>query len=102
MIASVVVTVIVLVRAARGTRRPWDAAMFVLAPVLVLSRLINWDLMAVALSTAALLAWARRRPVLAGVLIGLGMATKLYPLFLLGPIPSCACELVAAWSSARC
>ena len=84
MIASAVVTVIVMVRLLG--RRPWDAAMFVLAPVLILSGLINWDLLAVALTTGALLAWARRRPVLAGVLIGLGMATKLYPLFLLGPI----------------
>jgi uncharacterized membrane protein len=84
MIASAVVTVIMLVRLLG--RRPWDAAMFALAPVLILSGLINWDLLAVALTTGALLAWARRRPVLAGVLIGLGMATKLYPLFLLGPI----------------
>jgi uncharacterized membrane protein len=84
MIASAMVTVIVLVRLLG--RRPWDAAMFVLAPTLILSGLINWDLIAVALTTGALLAWARRRPVLAGVLIGLGAATKLYPLFLLGPI----------------
>ena len=33
---------------------------------------------------AALWAWATGRPVLTGVLIGLGAATKLYPLFLLG------------------
>src|ERR1700724_2273473 len=33
-----------------------------------------------------LLAWARRRPVLAGVLIGLGAAAKLYPLLFLGPM----------------
>ena len=50
MIASAVVTVIVLVRLLG--RRPWDAAMFALAPVLILSGLINWDLLAVALTTA--------------------------------------------------
>jgi uncharacterized membrane protein len=33
-----------------------------------------------------LLAWARRKPVLAGVLIGLGVAAKLYPALLLLPI----------------
>ena len=33
-----------------------------------------------------MLAWSRRRPGLAGVLLGLGMAAKLYPLFLLGPL----------------
>jgi uncharacterized membrane protein len=31
-------------------------------------------------------AWARGRPVLTGVMIGLGTATKLYPLFLLGAV----------------
>jgi uncharacterized membrane protein len=33
-----------------------------------------------------MLAWARRRPVLAGALIGLGVAAKLYPLLLLVPL----------------
>ncbi len=65
-------------------RRPWDAAAFALSPALLLTGLINWDLLAVVLVAAALWAWSRDRPVLTGVLIGLGTATKLYPLFLLG------------------
>lgn len=64
--------------------RPWDAAAFAVSPTLALTGLINWDLIAVALVAGALWAWARRRPVLTGILIGLGVATKLYPLFLLG------------------
>lgn len=67
-------------------RRPWDAAGFAVAPALVLNALVNWDLYAVALVAAALWAWSRDRPVLTGVLIGLGAATKLYPLFLLGGV----------------
>lgn len=67
-------------------RRPWDAALFALAPGLALSAVINWDLLAVALATLALLAWARRRPVVAGALIGLATATKLYPVLLLVPL----------------
>jgi uncharacterized membrane protein len=67
-------------------RRPWDAALFALSPALLLTGLVNWDLLAVALVAAALWAWARDRPVLTGVLIGLGTATKLYPLFLLGGV----------------
>jgi uncharacterized membrane protein len=66
--------------------RPWDAALFAVAPALLLTGLINWDLLAVALLALAVLAWSRQRPVLAGVLIGLGTAAKLYPLFLLGPL----------------
>jgi uncharacterized membrane protein len=66
--------------------RPWDAMLFAASPALVLAGLINWDLLAVALVAGALWAWSRDRPVLAGVLIGLGTATKLYPLFLLGAL----------------
>jgi uncharacterized membrane protein len=69
-----------------NTRRPWDAAAFALSPALLLTGLVNWDLLAVVLVAGALWAWARERPVLAGVLIGLGTAVKLYPLFLLGGI----------------
>ena len=64
--------------------RPWDAAAFALSPTLILTGLINWDLIAVALVAGALWSWSRDRPVLTGVLIGLGTAAKLYPLFLLG------------------
>lgn len=67
-------------------RRPWDAAIFALSPALALSGLVNWDLLAVGLVAAALWAWSRDRPVATGILIGLGTATKLFPLFLLGGI----------------
>jgi uncharacterized membrane protein len=67
-------------------RRPWDAALFAASPVLVLAGLVNWDLLAVAAVAGALWAWSRGRPVLSGVMIGLGTATKLYPLFLLGAL----------------
>ncbi|HEX2073891.1 MAG TPA: glycosyltransferase 87 family protein [Geodermatophilus sp.] len=65
-------------------RRPWDAAMVGLSPLLFVHAFTNWDLFAVALAGLGLWAWARRRPLLAGVLIGLGIAAKFYPLLLLG------------------
>jgi len=65
-------------------RRPWDAAMVGLSPLLFVHVFTNWDVFAVALATLGLWAWARRRPVLAGVLLGLGIAAKLYPALLLG------------------
>jgi uncharacterized membrane protein len=64
-------------------RRPWDAAMVGLSPLLFVHAFTNWDLFAVALASLGLWAWARRHPVLAGVLIGLGTAAKLYPVLLL-------------------
>jgi uncharacterized membrane protein len=65
-------------------RRPWDALPFALSPALLATGLVNWDLLAVACVAGALWAWARGRPLLAGVFVGLGTASKLYPLFLLG------------------
>ena len=65
-------------------RRPWDAAFFALSPALLLDGLINWDLVAVVCVAGALWAHARDRPGLTGVMVGLGTAMKLYPLFLLG------------------
>ena len=67
-------------------RRPWDAAIFALSPVLLVTTTVNWDFLAIGLAVLGLLAWARRHPVLAGVLLGLGGAAKLWPLFILGPM----------------
>ena len=67
-------------------RRPWDAAIVAVSPMLALTAMINWDVLALVFVAGTLWAWARGRPVLAGVMIGLGTATKLYPLFLLGGV----------------
>ena len=67
-------------------RRPWDAAMVALAPGMILASTVNWDMWAVAATSLALLAWARRYPVLAGLLLGLGASFKFYPALLLGPM----------------
>ncbi len=67
-------------------RRPYDAAIFALSPLLIFHAFSNWDLLAMAFASCALWAWAREKPVAAGVLIGLGTAAKLYPVFLLVPV----------------
>jgi uncharacterized membrane protein len=67
-------------------RRPWDALLVALSPVVALAGFINWDLLAVALTAASLAAWSRRRPLAAGALLGLAAAAKFYPLLLLGPV----------------
>jgi uncharacterized membrane protein len=66
--------------------RPWDGMMLAASPCVAAAALINWDMLPVALTALAMLAWAGRRPGLAGLLLGLGVAAKLYPLFLLGPL----------------
>jgi len=67
-------------------RRVWDAALVAASPILIFQIFTNFDALATALAIGGLLAWARRRPTLAGVLIGLGVAAKLYPALLLGPL----------------
>ena len=78
-----------------GRERVWDAAMFALAPGLLLHAYTNWDLAAVAFAMVGLWMWSRRSPVLAGVFLGIGIATKLYPVLLLLAL------LMLCWRSAR-
>jgi uncharacterized membrane protein len=67
-------------------RRPWDAAMLALAPALFVTATVNWDLFAIGLTAMFMLAWARRWPWVAGMMLGLAVAAKFYPLFLAGPL----------------
>ncbi len=67
-------------------RRIWDAALVAGSPILIFQAFTNFDALATALATGGMLAWARRRPVLAGVLLGLGVSAKLYPVLLLVPL----------------
>ncbi len=63
-----------------------QALMVALSPALILSAFINWDLIALALTALGIAAWAARRGVWAGVLLGLGVAAKFYPLVVFGPL----------------
>ncbi|WAC91597.1 glycosyltransferase family 87 protein [Mycobacterium sp. Aquia_213] len=67
-------------------RRIWDAALVAGSPLLIFQIFTNFDALATGFAMAGLLSWARRKPVLAGVLIGLGAAAKMYPLLFLGPM----------------
>jgi uncharacterized membrane protein len=89
---NVVLLALCAVVAAVATARtvPWPAVgrrvRRARRPGIIVAGTINWDLVAVALTSLALWAWARERVVLAGMLIGLGAAAKFYPLLLLGPL----------------
>lgn len=102
--------VVVVATTATVRHRPWDAAPVAFAAPLGLTAAINWDLLAVALVSLALLAWSRRHPVTAGVLLGMAAATKPYAALLLVPLllvsaragrlrqaGSAALAAVAAW-----
>jgi uncharacterized membrane protein len=76
-------------------RRRWDAAIVALSPLLIVHAFTNWDLFAIALAGAAMVAWQDRRPGLAGVLLGLGTAAKLYPALFFVPL------LALCWRSRK-
>jgi uncharacterized membrane protein len=69
-----------------GPSRRWTALLVAFSPALILSAFINWDLVAMGLMMMSLAAWASRRTVLAGILLGLAVATKFYPLVVLWPL----------------
>ncbi|MCV7420639.1 DUF2029 domain-containing protein [Mycobacterium yunnanensis] len=67
-------------------RRIWDAALVAGSPLVIFQIFTNFDALATACAAGAMLAWSRRRPAVAGALIGIGVALKLYPLLLLVPL----------------
>ncbi len=92
MVCAVVIAVCVT---RTHARRPWDGLLVALAPAFALTATINWDLLAVALTAAAMLMWSRGRSLAFGVLLGLATAAKLYPFLLLGPL------LVLCWRAGK-
>lgn len=82
VVGVALVATVAMVAAAAGRRR-WDAAHVALSPLVALSALVSLDLAGVALGAAGIWAWARRRPALAGLLLGLGVAVRPYPVLVL-------------------
>ena len=83
---SVLVTLLLLVivwLVASSAHPPISAAHVALSPVVALTAFISADLLGVALATAGLWAWSRRSPTLAGVLLGLAISARSYPVLLL-------------------
>jgi uncharacterized membrane protein len=84
--AVVLWAVVVIAVAKCSGRRPWDAALVAASPAILFAATVNWDMWAVAFLALGLLALGREHPWLAGILIGLGAATKLYPILALGAL----------------
>ncbi|ALC07025.1 hypothetical protein CDES_13475 [Corynebacterium deserti GIMN1.010] len=64
--------------------RVWDTVLVAASPLVAVHAFTNWDIPAIAAVVAAMVAVKRGNPLWAGVLIGLGTAFKLWPLYLLG------------------
>ncbi len=69
--------------AASARQFPIRAAQVALSPLLVLTALVGPDALGVALASAALYAWSRSRLVWSGVLFGLAISARSYPVLIL-------------------
>ncbi|MDR2930984.1 MAG: glycosyltransferase 87 family protein [Propionibacteriaceae bacterium] len=65
---------------------PGLAMLAAIAPAVWTTGLINWDLLPVALVMAGLVAWKNDKTAQAGILWGLGVAAKLYPIVIIGAL----------------
>ncbi|MBW3084150.1 hypothetical protein KEM60_00334 [Austwickia sp. TVS 96-490-7B] len=69
---------------ARSSRRdPWRAAHVAASPILITVALVAPDLLGVTLAAYGLYLWSRQQPVWAGVLLGLAVAARTYPILLI-------------------
>ena len=83
VLACVALVAAVLAVVRLSGRRPWDATLLALSPVLVLSSLVSFDLLGVALGVVAVAAWARGNPLLAGVLLGAAVSARIHVVLVL-------------------
>jgi hypothetical protein len=86
LLAVCLVAGVLATASAAGPGARWQALMVALSPALILSAFVNWDLIAMALTALGIAAWAARRGVWAGILLGLAVAAKFYPLVVFGPL----------------
>lgn len=84
LLAAVWASVVLLL--GRMVEHPSHAVLAALAPAVVVTGFINWDLWPVLCTVAALLAFRRDRWGLGGILLGVGTAFKLFPFLLLGAV----------------
>jgi uncharacterized membrane protein len=98
LVLSILAVMSVGIILALRRRRPWDAAIFALSPIVLVTATINWDFLAIGFFALGLYLWVKRYPVWAGVLFGLGAAAKLWPVFILGPILILALRTGRLWA----
>ncbi len=66
-----------------GARVPsWDAMFIAASPIVMLSGLISWDLLAAALVSLSLYFWATDRTLISGAVLGVALGVRPYPLLI--------------------
>ena len=82
VLAAVLLALTVWFTAASTRRMPFRAAHVALSPVVALTVVVSPDILGVTLASAALWAWSRSRPVVSGILFGLAISARSYPVLL--------------------
>ncbi len=80
----------------QGRYRSWDGLLIAGAPVVFASGLISWELVPIAVSSVALLLYARGKPAAAGVMFGLAAASGPLSIPVLMAVAAAA-GLAAGW-----
>ena len=83
LLALVLLVVAVVAAVALSPRRPWQAAHLAASPLLITLALVSTDLLGIALTVTALLAWRRGRSWPAGALLGAALLVRPFPLVFL-------------------
>lgn len=78
--AAVVLVMLVIVTTLTCRRAPWSAAHVALSPLILLVVLVAPDLWGVTLTSVGLWLWSRDRPVSAGIIMGVAIAARTYPI----------------------
>ena len=84
LLLSIIWIITIRMVAELAGNRIWDTLLVAGSPLLIVHAFTNWDIPSIFFAVAAMLAARNRKWWLAGALIGLGTAFKLWPLFLLG------------------
>ncbi|KAB3519204.1 DUF2029 domain-containing protein [Corynebacterium sp. zg254] len=66
--------------------RVWDTVVVVASPLVIVHAFTNWDVLSIAACLAGLYLWSRHKHLAAGIGLGVGIAFKLWPLFVFGAL----------------
>ena len=84
LLMSIIWVITIRMVAELAGNRIWDTLLVAGSPLLIVHAFTNWDIPSIFFAVAAMLAARNKRWWLAGIMIGLGTAFKLWPIFLLG------------------
>ncbi|QNH96795.1 glycosyltransferase family 87 protein [Corynebacterium anserum] len=78
--------------------RTWDTVLMAASPLVIVHAFTNYDALSIFFALAAFSLWAKNKPMLAGVMAGVGIAAKLWPIFIVTALVL-LCLRARAWKT---